>query len=77
MNDRQVELDNVRDELRKHLENLKSLSQFLDKIQRLLPKEIVPHAKEEADKMAKQIKVSSLLCITGNCLEIFSDNSHR
>ncbi|XP_023287984.1 dystonin isoform X25 [Orussus abietinus] len=55
--DRQTELDNVKEELRKHLDNLKTLSQFLDKVQRQLPKEIIPATKEEADKTAKQIKL--------------------
>lgn len=56
--DRQSELDSIKEELRKHLEHLKSLSQFLDKIQRLLPKENIPQTKEEADKMIKNIKVT-------------------
>ncbi|XP_046415935.1 dystonin isoform X17 [Neodiprion fabricii] len=57
LTDRQTELDNLKEELRKHLDNLKTLSQFLDKIQRQLPKEIIPATKEEADKTAKQIKL--------------------
>lgn len=32
LTDRQTELDNIREELRKHLDNLKTLSQFLDKV---------------------------------------------
>lgn len=32
INDRQSELDSIRDELRKHLENLKTLFSFLDKV---------------------------------------------
>lgn len=55
--DRQSELESIKEELRKHLEHLKSLSQFLDKIQRLLPKESIPQTKEDADKMVKNIKV--------------------
>ncbi|XP_046739117.1 dystonin isoform X40 [Diprion similis] len=57
LTDRQTELDNLKEELRKHLDNLKTLSQFLDKIQRQLPKETIPATKEEADKTAKQIKL--------------------
>lgn len=57
LSDRQSELDAIRDELRKHLEHLKTLGQFLDKVQRSLPKETVPQAKEEADKTGKVIKV--------------------
>ncbi|CAK9830262.1 DST [Anthophora retusa] len=57
LTDRQTELDNVKDELRRHMDNLKTLSQFLEKIQRQIPKETMPSTKEEADKTAKQIKV--------------------
>lgn len=54
--DRQSEIDSVREELKKHLDNLRNLSAFLDKVQRQLPKDIVPNTKEEADKLNKQIK---------------------
>ncbi|XP_011312640.1 microtubule-actin cross-linking factor 1 isoform X3 [Fopius arisanus] len=57
LSDRQSELDVIRDEIKKLLENLKNLSQFLDKIERQLPKEIIPSTKEEADKTVKQIKL--------------------
>ncbi|XP_032688473.1 microtubule-actin cross-linking factor 1 isoform X36 [Odontomachus brunneus] len=57
LTDRQTELDNVKEELKKHLEHLKILSQFLDKIQRQLPKESMPATKDDADKTAKQVKV--------------------
>jgi DNA repair exonuclease SbcCD ATPase subunit len=56
LSDRQTELDNIREEVKKHLDNLRSLSQFLDKVQRSLPKETVPLTKEDSDKMAKQLK---------------------
>lgn len=56
--DRQNELENVREEVRKHLEHLKSLGQFLDKVQRALPKESVPSSKDDADKTGKLIKVA-------------------
>ncbi|XP_076544876.1 dystonin-like protein short stop isoform X38 [Osmia lignaria lignaria] len=56
LTDRQTELDNVKDELRRHMDNLKTLSQFLEKIQRQIPKEAMPSTKEEADKTARQIK---------------------
>nr|XP_031845071.1 dystonin isoform X29 [Nomia melanderi] len=56
LTDRQTELDNVKDELRRHVDNLKTLSQFLEKIKRQIPKESMPINKEEADKTAKQIK---------------------
>ncbi|XP_070510262.1 microtubule-actin cross-linking factor 1 isoform X19 [Cardiocondyla obscurior] len=57
LSDRQTELDNIRDELKKHLDHLKVLSQFLDKIQRQLPKESMPATKDDADKTAKQVKI--------------------
>uniref|UniRef100_A0A8D8X998 Dystonin n=1 Tax=Cacopsylla melanoneura TaxID=428564 RepID=A0A8D8X998_9HEMI len=56
LNDRHNELELTRDELRKLTDHLKTLSQFLDKIHRALPKESVPHTKEEADKTVKIIK---------------------
>ncbi len=59
LGDRQSELDSVREEVRKILENLRTLSVFLDKVQRALPKESVPQTKDEADKMTRQIKVST------------------
>ncbi|CAH0385015.1 unnamed protein product [Bemisia tabaci] len=57
LSDRQTELDQIREEVKRHLDHLKSLSQFLDKVQRTLPKESIPQSKEEADKTAKQIKI--------------------
>lgn len=57
LGDRQSELDQVREEVRKILENLRTLSAFLDKVQRALPKESTPQTKDEADKMTRQIKV--------------------
>ncbi|XP_045762779.1 dystonin isoform X12 [Maniola jurtina] len=54
--DRQSELDSVREEVRKHLDSLRALNTFLDKVQRQLPKESVPNNKEEADKTIKQAR---------------------
>ncbi|XP_017784132.1 PREDICTED: microtubule-actin cross-linking factor 1 isoform X5 [Nicrophorus vespilloides] len=56
INDRQNEIDSTRDEVRKQLDNLKSLDNFLDKIQRQLIKDIIPSTKEESDKINKQLK---------------------
>lgn len=71
LGDRQSELDQVREEVRKILENLRTLSAFLDKVQRALPKESTPQTKDEADKMTRQIKVRHCI-LTGitsrNCL---------
>ncbi|XP_072756472.1 microtubule-actin cross-linking factor 1 isoform X19 [Anoplolepis gracilipes] len=57
LSDRQTELDNIKEEVKKHLDHLKILSQFLDKIQRQLPKESMPATKDDADKTIKQIKI--------------------
>lgn len=57
LTDRQTELETVREEVRKNLENLRNLSQFLDKVQRQLPKEFVPMTREDSDKAAKAFKV--------------------
>ncbi|XP_055530757.1 dystonin isoform X41 [Wyeomyia smithii] len=55
LNDRQNELDSVRDEVRKHQESLKTLASFLDKIQRQVPKDVISN-KEEAERCNKQAR---------------------
>lgn len=55
LNDRQNELDGLKDEVKKHQENLKSLSAFLDKIQRQVPKDVIG-SKDEAEKCTKQAR---------------------
>lgn len=57
LNDRQVEIETLKEEVKKYLENLKALGQFLDKVQRQLPKESVPATRDESDKAAKAIKL--------------------
>ncbi|KPJ14035.1 Microtubule-actin cross-linking factor 1, isoform 4 [Papilio machaon] len=56
LSDRQAEIDSIRDEIRKHLDNFRTLNNFLDKVQRQLPKESVPNTKDEADKTIKQTR---------------------
>ncbi|XP_025411352.1 dystonin isoform X7 [Sipha flava] len=56
ISDRQNELDSIRDDVRKLVENMKILNQFLDRTQKLLPKESIPLTKEESDKAAKQVR---------------------
>lgn len=56
INDRQNELDTIREDVRKLVENMKILNQFLDKTQKSLPKESIPLTKEESDKAAKQVR---------------------
>uniref|UniRef100_A0A1I8MXB1 Dystonin n=2 Tax=Musca domestica TaxID=7370 RepID=A0A1I8MXB1_MUSDO len=55
INDRQNELDNMNEEVRKQFENLKNLAAFLERIQRQLPKESVSN-KDEADRCIKQAR---------------------
>ncbi|XP_017836803.1 dystonin isoform X21 [Drosophila busckii] len=55
LNDRQHELDSLNEELRKQQENLKNLAQFLERIQRQLPKESVSN-KDEAERCIKQAR---------------------
>ncbi|XP_073814040.1 dystonin-like protein short stop isoform X40 [Musca autumnalis] len=55
INDRQNELDNMNEEVRKQFENLKNLATFLERIQRQLPKESVSN-KDEADRCIKQAR---------------------
>ncbi|XP_046810523.1 dystonin isoform X32 [Lucilia cuprina] len=55
INDRQNELDNMSEEVRKQYDNLKNLASFLDRIQRQLPKESVSN-KDEADRCIKQAR---------------------
>ena len=53
LNDRQNELDVIKDEIRKHQDNLKTLSNFLDKIQRQVPTNVIG-SKDDAEKCTKQ-----------------------
>ncbi|XP_058116979.1 dystonin isoform X2 [Anopheles coustani] len=55
LNDRQNELDSVRDEVRKHADSLKTLASFLDKIHRQVPRDVISN-KEEADRCNKQAR---------------------
>uniref|UniRef100_A0ABD2XTK8 Calponin-homology (CH) domain-containing protein n=1 Tax=Trichogramma kaykai TaxID=54128 RepID=A0ABD2XTK8_9HYME len=56
LSDRQAELESMRDELKKCLDNLKQLEAFLEKIQRHFPKSIHVVSKEEANNAIKQNK---------------------
>ncbi|XP_031629814.1 dystonin isoform X15 [Contarinia nasturtii] len=55
LSDRQNELDSLRDEVKRHHENLKSLSAFLDKIQRQVPKDTISN-KDDAEKCTRQAR---------------------
>ncbi|XP_064074949.1 microtubule-actin cross-linking factor 1 isoform X24 [Vanessa tameamea] len=56
LTDRQTDLDSTREEVRKHLDSIRALNTFLDKVQRQLPRESVPNTKEDADKIMKQAR---------------------
>ncbi|XP_058067025.1 microtubule-actin cross-linking factor 1 isoform X1 [Anopheles bellator] len=55
LNDRQNELDSVRDEVRKHQDNLRTLAAFLDKIHRQVPRDVIGN-RDEADRCHKQAR---------------------
>lgn len=55
LSDRQSELDTLKEEVKKHNENLRAISAFLDKQQRLVPKETIG-TKDEAERCTKQAR---------------------
>ena len=56
LGDRDRELTNMRDEVKKQFDLLKQLSTFLDKQERNYPAESIPSDKREADKQLKVLK---------------------
>lgn len=56
LNERQRELENVRDELRRIGDSLRNISQAIEKAERALPRDSVPTSKEEADKFNRLVK---------------------
>ena len=56
LNERQRELENIRDELRKIGEAMRNVVQAIEKAERSLPRDTVPTTKEEADKHNKLVK---------------------
>ncbi|XP_054090016.1 dystonin isoform X14 [Zeugodacus cucurbitae] len=55
LTDRQNEIDNLTEEVRKQYENLKNLTSFLDRIQRQVPKESASN-KDEAEQCIQQAR---------------------
>lgn len=55
LNDRQNELDGLKDEVKKQQDNIKALLQFLDKVQRQVPKDSIGN-KDEAERNTKQVR---------------------
>jgi DNA repair exonuclease SbcCD ATPase subunit len=56
LGDRDRELSNLRDEVKKYLDMLKALAAFLEKQERAYPQENIPSDKKEADKQMKVLK---------------------
>ena len=56
LGDRDRELTNMRDEVKKYLDILKNLTVFLEKQERAFPQETTPSDKREADKQLKVLK---------------------
>merc|ERR1712106_984690 len=56
LGDRDRELANRRDEVKKYLDMLKSLAVFIEKQERALPQDSIPTDKREADKQLKVLK---------------------
>ena len=56
LNERQRELENIRDELRRISDSMRNVVQAIEKADRSLPRDSVPTTKEEADKHNKLVK---------------------
>lgn len=55
--DRQSELDTMREEIKKHLDSVKALAVFLDKVERQLPRDsAVPQTRDDAEKQLRSVK---------------------
>merc|ERR1719297_580498 len=54
--DRDRELNNLREEVKKYLDMLKTLTNFIEKQERVFPQEGIPTDKREADKQLKVLK---------------------
>ncbi|XP_055691757.1 dystonin isoform X3 [Lutzomyia longipalpis] len=55
LSDRQNELESLRDEIRRHRDNMKNLNGFLDKVQKRIPKETID-SNVEAEKCINQCR---------------------
>eukprot|EP00090_Calanus_glacialis_P003456 TRINITY_DN1255_c0_g1_i12.p1 TRINITY_DN1255_c0_g1~~TRINITY_DN1255_c0_g1_i12.p1 ORF type:complete len:5152 (+),score=1465.32 TRINITY_DN1255_c0_g1_i12:61-15516(+) len=56
LGDRDRELANMREEVKKYLDLLKGLAQFIEKQERAFPQESIPTDKREADKQLRVLK---------------------
>jgi len=55
--DRQLELDGMREECKKHADSLRVLAAFLDKIERQMPRDsAVPQTRDDAEKQLRGVK---------------------
>ena len=56
LGERDRDVNNMKEEIKVHLDNMKQILAFLEKQEKNLPKEGVPADKKEADKQLRQIK---------------------
>ena len=57
LGDRQLELDAMREECKKHADSLRVLAAFLDKIERQMPRDsAVPQTRDDAEKQLRGVK---------------------
>merc|ERR1719342_632524 len=56
LGDRDREINNLREEVKKYLDMLKNLAAFIEKQERAFPQEAIPTDKREADKQLKVLK---------------------
>ena len=56
LSDRQADIDTVSAELRRHLDTLRQLQQFLERTERQLPRDAVPQSRDEADKQLAAVR---------------------
>ena len=57
--DRQADIESVSAELRRHLDTLRQLQQFLERTERQLPRDAVPQSRDEADKQLAALRALS------------------
>ena len=60
LGDRDTELNNRREELKTHVDNMKQIHSFLEKQERNLPGEGIPSDRKDADKVVKMTIAKAL-----------------
>ncbi len=56
LGDREVEINNMREEIKSHLDNIKQIHSFLEKQERNFPRDSAPSDKKDSDKMLRVIR---------------------